>query len=248
MQHTCFSRFQHFCCIYSSRYIQPCLCLESYLYLLNTQQIEAELLSIPVGWRYIRAHLLPPWCSPHQSSPRTLVAFGLWFAPLNLQTTHIWYLRIWLSPYFPFWPLIWLIDIWEISFEGILETKSPLTTGWDSENERGFHFSVEISTAASSPGNEKPICQPFLFVKFIGDFFWIYRWFVWDFFVIFIGFLCDLFNLSEHLFGFLCKSFWIFLLCWNLRGLSWKWKTHLPAFWLSMAVTWFGKGARLLIL
>ena len=110
-------------------------------------------------------------------------------------------------------------------------------------------ISLEISTAASSPGNEKPICQPFLFVKFIGDFFWIYLWFFWDFFVIFIGFLCDLFNLSEHLFGFLCKSFWIFLLCWNLRGLpSWKWKTHLPAFWLSMAVTWFGKGARLLIL
>ena len=193
MQHTCFSRFQHFCCIYSSRYIQPCLCLESYLYLLNSQQIEAELLSIPVGWRYIRAHLLPPWCSPHQSSPRTLVAFGLWLL-LSIFRQPIFGIRGFesstLSPYFPFWPLIWLIDIWEISFEGILETKSPLTTGWDSENERGFHFSVEISTAASSPGNEKTICQPFLFVEFLGDFFL-------DLSVIFLGFLCDFYWISR---------------------------------------------------
>ena len=40
-----------------------------------------ELLSIPVGWRYIRPHLLPQ-CS-HQSSPRTLVA---WQALIFLST------------------------------------------------------------------------------------------------------------------------------------------------------------------
>ena len=206
MQHTCFSRFQHFCCIYSSRYIQPCLCLESYLYLLNSQQIEAELLSIPVGWRYIRAHLLPPWCS-HQSSPRTLVAFGLWFAPLNLQTTHIWYSRIWLSPYFPFWPLIWLIDIWEISFEGILETKSPLTTGWDSENERGFHLKFQQRPLLLEMKN--PFASLFylsnlsvIFFGFICDFFGISLWFLLDFSVICLIYLNIFLDFSVKVFGF----------------------------------------------
>ena len=39
----------------------------------------------------------------------------------------------------------------------------------------------------------------------------------------------------------------ISLLRWNFSS-SWKWKTHLPAFWLSMQPTWFGKEGRLLIL
>ena len=173
MQHTCFSRFQHFCFIYSSRYIQPCLCLESYLYLLNTQQIEAELLSIPVGWRYIRAHLLPPWCS-HQSSPRTLVAFGLWFwqpsAPFNL---HIWYSRIWLT-----------------------HTQSLLS-----------------------------ILAAHLVDRHLGNFIWRY------------------FGNQISTYNWLGFRKWerISLLCWNFNSglFSWKWKTHLPAFFICQIYRWF---------